>query len=90
VGDYQDNKKQGNGTFVYPDGSKYEGISYNVVILQYMVLQDHGRVINVMVRDYTLMLTVTAMMEIGVITSVMVRVLMCLLIQEQRCVLARG
>ena len=25
MGEYQDNKKQGTGTFFYPDGSKYEG-----------------------------------------------------------------
>ena len=25
MGEYHDNKKQGNGTFFYPDGSKYEG-----------------------------------------------------------------
>lgn len=25
IGEYIENKKQGNGTFIYPDGSKYEG-----------------------------------------------------------------
>ena len=29
IGDYDDNKKHGQGTFYYPDGSKYEGIITN-------------------------------------------------------------
>lgn len=26
IGEYIRNKKQGQGTFIYPDGSKYEGM----------------------------------------------------------------
>ena len=38
MGNYQDNKKQGSGTFVYPDGSKYEGIAHNISC--YVVIHD--------------------------------------------------
>ena len=35
MGDYVDNKKCGQGTFCYPDGSRYEGIITAVLKLLY-------------------------------------------------------
>lgn len=32
IGEYMDNKKHGNGTFIYPDGSKYEGKQLELAI----------------------------------------------------------
>lgn len=45
MGEYKDNKKQGTGTFFYPDGSKYEGENtsgVNPLLASYFVHQITG------------------------------------------------
>lgn len=33
IGEYSKNKKHGQGTFIYPDGSKYEGKCASLILV---------------------------------------------------------
>ena len=68
MGEYHDNKKQGNGTFFYPDGSKYEGEMFNCLLFKLCYYQAVGLVINEMAEVFIHTLMVTRTVGNGVTT----------------------